>query len=658
MQGLAVSSPSLPNLPLFSFLQEKFKRDNLESSENSNLSQRSTDTEKNLHKRKFKSVSNFPKSKKIRSSPYIDFNESSYSFSEKVDERYYPIYTPKLLALPNQSDKTYFFCKKISNLLEHYKTFNESFDTNTECFSNIFHLALPILLQRNLLIRNGSSNDASIASRFRKIFPDKSPLALQSALDNKGAFTERGRIYQVIVLDYVGKRVEKAVGFIFHSISQENGEILCLDVSQGYRENDLGTFLLESAFNRFRNLGIQKVYTKKYERALSFFQKNGFTETPDCLELDLKAKKDSNGRICMKLLRFDRSSLEKNLMKMQVPRSLWDRVKLSILRQAEPDLQSLSIGPNLSVLFEGSTSSRKSYLFSNEHIIAHGAERVVYKGYDVVKEKMRVMKKAASDREVEILTSLKKENNVESLKAVIPLGDEGNLLVTTLYNGSLGEFALANPTSDPKALLKIALQLFEALRIFHSKRFIDKVKGEIPYFHGDIQPFNLLFKKTKFGKLKFVLSDFGTSNCLEMTGGTTPWKSPAHERYYYEIETVQYRDKAIYEIIRGGDVWSLALSFAALISPVSRDIPLNSVKYIFEKVEKGVRNQVNKEDIDQEIQGEIDKEIAFFMRLEENPYILDLWRVIHQCLQVKPENQITAESATLAIKAILLKMKT
>ena len=85
------------------------------------------------------------------------------------------------------------------------------------------------------------------------------------------------------------------------------------------------------------------------------------------------------------------------------------------------------------------------------------------------------------------MTSLGKEKIVESLKAVIPLGhEEGDLLITTLYEGSFGDFLLLNPSKNPKNLPKIALQLFETLRIFHSKRFIDKEKGELPYFHGDI----------------------------------------------------------------------------------------------------------------------------------------------------------------------------
>ncbi|CDR33913.1 bifunctional GNAT family N-acetyltransferase/serine/threonine-protein kinase [Criblamydia sequanensis] len=656
MQGSDSLSNSVKQ-PLFNFLEARFRRDNSESSENSRLSQRSPDTEVNLHKRKFKSVPTSQRFKKSRSTPYIDFNESSYSFKEKVDERFYPLFS-KLLVLQTQTNKTDFFCKKISNLLEHYESFNETFDTSSECFSNVFHLALPILLHRNLLIRNGSLKDADIVSRFKKIFPDKSPLSIQSALDNKGDFIREGKSYQVIVLDYVGCRVEKAVGFIFHSISKEKAKILCLEVTQGYAGNDLGTFLLESALNRIRNAGVQKVYTKKYESALIFFQRNGFKETPSSLELDLETKKNSESRIRMKLLRSDRSALERNLIKMKVPRSLWDNVKLSLLRSGSLDHRILSISPNFSVLFDRSSSISKAYLFSTENIIAHGAERDIFKGYDLSREKIRVMKKAVSDREVEIMTSLKKEKTVESLKAVIPLGNtEGNLLVTTHYSGSLGTFVLSNPIGKPKELLKIAFQLFETLRIFHSNRFIDNEKGELPNFHGDIHPFNILFKKTKAGKVKFVLSDFGTSNCLELIGGTTPWRSPAHERYYYEIESVKYSDKEIYETIRGSDVWGLALSFATLISPNKRDIPLNSVNSIFEKVKKGLADKVDKNEVDQEIQVEIDDEIAFFMRLEENPSIVELWKVIHQCLQVKAENQITAESASLAIKAILLKMK-
>lgn len=659
MQGSDSLSTSVKQ-PLFSFLEARFRRDNSESSENSRLSQRSPDTEVNLHKRKFKSVPTSQGFKKSRSTPYIDFNESSYSLGEKIDTRFFPIYLSKLLVLQTQANKTDFFCKKISNLLEHYESFNEAFDTNTECFSNVFYIALPILLQRSLLIRNGSSNDvATLCSRFGKIFPEKSPLSLRSALENKGSFTRKEKTYQVIVLDYVGRRVEKTVGFIFHSICKGRAKILCLQVAEGYEGNDLGTFLLESAFNRFRKLKVQKVFSKKYESALSFFKKNGFKEAPSSsLELDLKVKRDSDVRIRQKLLRSERSSLEKNLMKLKVPGSLWDKIKVSLLAEAGSVPSTLSVSPSLSVLFDGSTPSRKAYLFSNENIIAYGAERVIFRGYDVAQDKMRVIKKAASDKEVEILTSLKRENTVESLKAVIPLGsEEGNLLITTLYKGSLGDFALSNSASQPKELLKIAFQLFETLRIFHSKRFLNKEGEGVPYFHGDVQPFNILFKKTKFGKHKFVLSDFGTSNNLEMVGGTTPWKSPAHERYYYEIESVKYSDIAIYETIRSGDVWSLALSLATLISPLSKDIPLESVKFIFEKVKKGVRNKAEKDDVDQKIQLEIDDEIAFFIRLEENPYIAELWKVIHQCLQVKPENQITAESASLAIKAILLKMK-
>lgn len=263
-------------------------------------------------------------------------------------------------------------------------------------------------------------------------------------------------------------------------------------------------------------------------------------------------------------------------------------------------------------------------------VIGRGGERTIKHGYDLIHGLKLARKNIQS--EIEIITQKKgKGPQIFAERST----QKGRQVFEPVYSGSLDKL-VSSPLSLPE-IEGIARDLLKSLASFHRQPGED----DIPSYHGDIKPENILWRRDDEGKLEVVLSDFGGANADQGASGTREYYSPesvallATPRLKYDRRTPLYtqfrQDNA-----QKADVWAMGLTLLKLMTQ-GKDLP--SINRVFEGKNffKGMNeafSKVTQEQIDQEIRA---------LQMEHFPQS-EIWDLIKRMLVIDVNQRYSASS--------------
>lgn len=232
-------------------------------------------------------------------------------------------------------------------------------------------------------------------------------------------------------------------------------------------------------------------------------------------------------------------------------------------------------------------------------VIGKGGERTIKHGYDLIHGLKLARKNIQS--EIEIITQKKgKGPQIFAERST----QKGRQVFEPVYSGSLDKLV-----SSPLSLQEIegiARDLLKSLALFHRQQGED----DIPSYHGDIKPENILWRRDDEGKLEVVLSDFGGANANQGVSGTMTYMSPesiallATPGLIYDQRTPLYTEFRR-ENAQKADVWAMGLT---LLELMTQGKTLPSIQRVFEgkpffEVKHQAFSQVTQDQLDQEIRG-------------------------------------------------------
>lgn len=271
-------------------------------------------------------------------------------------------------------------------------------------------------------------------------------------------------------------------------------------------------------------------------------------------------------------------------------------------------------------------------------IVGRGAFKEVKHAYDLTRGE-QLVKKFMAKKESKIVRGLQDQDAVLKVRAERKKEVEekrGVQHFEPLATGTLE--SLITKKLSRKEKIDLVGGLLKALKEFHDK----SVDSNSNYYHGDIKPANILYKKMPDGTYKVFLSDFGFANRTSGYAGTTEWVSPEHaRRWHAKDQNKKIQGQAL-------DVWAMGLLIGSVLK--GYELPDHLFNDI---VKEHHRNEGEKIPLHKKILGKLilldqsmmDRFITRFRPLTRDPQLNKAWDIVQRMLTVDSGDRITAEEA-------------
>lgn len=273
-------------------------------------------------------------------------------------------------------------------------------------------------------------------------------------------------------------------------------------------------------------------------------------------------------------------------------------------------------------------------------IVGFGGQRMVKSAFDLT-EGHRLVRKKVSSTEQRALESMQ-QSPQSSETVALRKKKIGHLEVDQQFemreDGTLEDLLWVPMTSVEQ--VNMAKGLLAQLKEFHEK----KTEDNVPAFHSDIKPKNILFRASPQGGYELTISDFGIANIVEGVAGSFSNSAPEHLRALFRAQVVQNYpissgvERHNREYGQANDAWGMGIVLFAIVTQ-GQTLP-----YIYQTItEWGSGTKESWEHLSQVKQDTVDRNI----RAMKNRYSPEspLWPVIQQLLQVDPQVRITAAKA-------------
>lgn len=284
--------------------------------------------------------------------------------------------------------------------------------------------------------------------------------------------------------------------------------------------------------------------------------------------------------------------------------------------------------------------SRIILLPRSEHvgIVGKGSFKEVKYAYDLTRGE-QLVKKFMAGKERKIVKDLQDQDAVLKVRAERQKKvdkTKGFQHFEPLATGTLE--SLITKRLSQKEKMELVGGLLKALKEFHDK----STDSTSNYYHGDIKPANILYKKMPDGSYKVFLSDFGFTNRTSGYAGTPQWISPEHaNRWHRKAGEKKIQGQAL-------DVWAMGLLIGSLLK--GYELP---DRFFSEIVSEHIRNNADKADLTKNIikklsfmdQSTMDRFIGKFRPLTRDPQVNKAWNIVQKMLDVDVGTRITAEKA-------------